>query len=176
MGVYLGVKQVKAQAMTRGEYCDSKGWELPDNENGEDEGMQVTYEDGYVSWSPIDVFNKAYRPISELPFGPAIEALKQGKKVARSGWNGKGIFIFMRPSDKLEVNMIVHKVKSLPNSVKGFFGSKTNPNNPDRLDGSDKIDFTAYLCMYAENGSIVNGWLASQTDMIAEDWYILDEA
>lgn len=109
-----------------------------------------------------------------LNFGAAIEAVKQGKLIARKGWNGKGMFVFQRPEDSLDIETIVHKVKSLPNSVKGFFASKTNPNLENRLDGSTKVKFTAYLCMYAADGSIVNGWLASQTDMLAEDWCILD--
>lgn len=109
-----------------------------------------------------------------LNFGAAIEAAKEGKLIARKGWNGKGMFVFQRPSDVLDIDTIVHKVKSLPNSVKSFFASKTNPNDPNRFDGSKQVSFTAYLCMYAADGSIVNGWLASQTDMLAEDWCILD--
>lgn len=112
-----------------------------------------------------------------LNFGEAIEAVKDGKLIAREGWNGKGMFVFMRPSDELSVDMIVNKVKSLPDSVKRFFtqkcawhdkeaGTKVDPE-------SIKVKFTAYLCMYAADGSVVNGWLASQTDMLASDWCIL---
>ena len=38
----------------------------------------------------------------------------------------------------------------------------------------DKIKFTAYLCMKAADGTVVNGWLASQTDMLASDWMIVE--
>lgn len=106
----------------------------------------------------------------QFNFGTAIEAAKQGKRVAREGWNGKGMFIFQRPADELSLEMVVHKVKSLPQSVKDFFAQK----NEQGLDGSALIRFGAYLCMYAADGSIVNGWLASQTDILAEDWVILD--
>ncbi|MCX6216409.1 DUF2829 domain-containing protein [Spirosoma sp.] len=96
-------------------------------------------------------------------FAIAVEAVKQGKRIARSGWNGKGMFVFQRPADTLP-SAILSNVKSLPESVKSFL------INEDK--GS--VLFTAYLCMYAADGSIVNGWLASQTDILAEDWTILD--
>lgn len=108
-----------------------------------------------------------------LNFGQALEALKQGKRVAREGWNGKGMFIFERPADELERGFIISKVKSIPQSVKDFLQKED-----EKLDGSEqgltKVKFGAYLCMYAADKSIVNGWLASQTDLLAEDWQVLD--
>lgn len=97
-----------------------------------------------------------------LNYGQALEALKQGKRASRAGWNGKGIFIFQRPSDCLPKDFIP-KVKSLPKSVKDF------------LVKEDKdINFSAYLCMWSATGEVVNGWLASQADMLSNDWCILD--
>jgi hypothetical protein len=98
-------------------------------------------------------------------FGQAIEALKGGLKVSRAGWNGKGMFIFMRPSDAISQSNIQH-IKSLPQSVKDYFNSHV-------VDG-EFVLFTAYLCMKAADGTIVNGWLASQTDMLAEDWGLVE--
>jgi hypothetical protein len=111
-----------------------------------------------------------------VDFGKAIEALKQGKRVARQGWNGKGMFIFQRPADELPIKMVVQQVKSLPRSVKDFFyfNCKDAEGNDIPLDEGAPVKFGAYLCMYAADGSIVNGWLASQTDILAEDWVILD--
>jgi hypothetical protein len=109
-----------------------------------------------------------------LTFGQAIELVKEGKLISRKGWNGRNMFIFMRPADYLSVNMIVHQVKSLPQAVKNYFARKTDPDAPDRLDGESKIWFTPYLCMKAADGSIVNGWLASQTDMLSNDWMETD--
>lgn len=111
--------------------------------------------------------------MENLSFGNALAAAQNGHLIARKGWNGKGMFVFQRPADELSVNLIVHTVKSLPQSVKDFFANKTNPNREDRIDGDDRIKFNAYLCMYAADGSIVNGWMASQTDMLANDWVIL---
>ena len=110
--------------------------------------------------------------MSNLTFGAALEAAKQGKLISRSGWNGKGMFVFMRPSDSLGVDMIIEKVKSLPQSLKDYYAAKDAKQHPSEQ-GLDKVTFTAYLCMKAADNTIVNGWLASQTDMLAEDWCIL---
>lgn len=106
-------------------------------------------------------------------FSEAIKAIKEGKLVARQGWNGKGMFIFMRPADELSVDMIVHKVKSVPQALKDYYSEQTMTVGTN-LEGDSTIKFTAYLCMKAADGSIVNGWLASQTDILAEDWVIVE--
>ena len=100
-----------------------------------------------------------------LSFGEAIELLKQGKLVQRAGWNGKGMFIFQRPSDTLPVKIVVENVKSLPQSVKDYYANVT-----DGAMENIAVIFTSYLCMKAADDSVVNGWLASQTDMLANDW------
>ena len=101
-------------------------------------------------------------------FGQALESLKRGHLVARKGWNGKGMFIFMRPEDSLPTNMIVNQVKSLPESFKKWIANNYGDSE------IDKIKFTAYLCMKAADDTVVNGWLASQTDMLANDWVIVE--
>lgn len=101
-------------------------------------------------------------------FGQALKSIQRGRLVARQGWNGKGMFIFQRPEDSLPTDMIVNQVKSLPESFKRWVAN----NNGDSA--TDKIKFTAYLCMKAADGTVVNGWLASQTDMLAHDWMIVE--
>lgn len=99
-------------------------------------------------------------------FGQAIGSLKHGFLVAREGWNGKGMFLFMRPFDVLKDDFIIDTVKSLPYNFKQWV--KNHPNErKERF-------FTQYICMKAADGSIVNGWLASQTDMLADDWVLVD--
>jgi len=71
---YVGTKIVMGLPMTRLEYNDLRGWDLPEDENGDDEGYLVEYQDGgtpnhpdyqgYISWSPKDVFEKAYVAIN----------------------------------------------------------------------------------------------------------------
>jgi len=101
-------------------------------------------------------------------FGQALESLKRGHLVTRKGWNGKGMFIFMRPEDCLSTEKVVNHVKSLPESFKKWIANNYGDSE------IDKIKFTAYLCMKAADGTVVNGWLASQTDMLANDWVIVE--
>lgn len=96
-------------------------------------------------------------------YGKAIELLKQGKLVARENWNGKNMFVFMRPADKLSESFIVETVKSLPAAYKEWV--KNHPSE------SGEVSFSSYLCLKTPNGTVVNGWIASQTDMLSEDWY-----
>jgi hypothetical protein len=86
---YIGTKLINAKPMTRQAYNNFRGWTLPSDENGADEGYLVKYidggkgntdhYDGYVSWSPADVFDRAYRPCEGMKFGQAIESLKAGQ-------------------------------------------------------------------------------------------------
>lgn len=108
-----------------------------------------------------------------LTFGQAIEALKKGELLSRSGWNGKGMFIFQRPEDEINIRVVVEQVKSLPQKVKDYFDKQDDRENAGEF-GLAKIKFTSYFCMKAADGTIVNGWLASQTDMAAEDWCIVE--
>lgn len=95
---FIGTKIIYAKPMNRLDYNIFRGWELPANENGSDEGYLVEYKDGgepntkeyqgYVSWSPKEQFENAYKQSGNLSFGDAITYLKLGYKVARTGWNG----------------------------------------------------------------------------------------
>jgi len=94
MDKYIGVKIIEAGPMT----AEVAGVTLQrpidtSNADSEGNGYLVKYPDGYVSWSPKKQFDEAYRKTNGMTFGLAIEAMKQGFKVARSGWNGKGMFI-----------------------------------------------------------------------------------
>jgi hypothetical protein len=176
MKKYLGIKVVSAEPMNY-HAAGQAGLIRNYNGNGENcEGYKVVYEDGYESWSPKHTFDKAYREVDGLTFGNAIEALKNGKKVSRKGWNGKGMFIFMRPSDELHVRFVAKEIKSLPQSVKDYYYQDCIDENGNELDleKDDVVKFTAYLCLKAADGAIVNGWLASQSDMLAEDWEIVE--
>ncbi|GAN86235.1 hypothetical protein [Komagataeibacter intermedius] len=72
---FVGTKIIHATPMNRREYNTLRGWELPADENGDDAGYLVQYADqdhtnlpgftGYISWSPADVFNAAYAPVTE---------------------------------------------------------------------------------------------------------------
>lgn len=160
----IGSKIINARPMTRLEYSRFRGWELPANENGDDEGFFVEYLDGgkantkefagYVSWSPKDVFERAYRPIHGLTFGMAIELLKLGKKVAREGWNGKGMWLALSPGHQaLEAEK---------------FWAGPNREYAEQAGGS--VEVLPSITMKTADGKILMGWLASQSDMLADDW------
>lgn len=86
MKTYIGTKKILAQPMTRAAYNEYRGWELPANENGDDEGYLVEYTDspsgndsrhaGYISWSPKDVFDRAYSATDDIPNKLTIDDLK----------------------------------------------------------------------------------------------------
>jgi hypothetical protein len=161
MKKYLGVKTVLAEPMTRDE-AGRAGLIRNYNQNDENRpGYKVVYEDGYESWSPKDVFEKAYRPIAGLTFGNAIEALKQGKKVARAGWNGKGMFLWLKPQAQIKSEWCKdEELKKLVDENGG------------------EITALGTVCMYTHDGTgrkaILTGWLASQSDMLLEDWIIVE--
>lgn len=161
-GLYIGTKMINAEPMTRAEYNAFRGWELPADENGDDEGYLVEYLDGgkpntathagYVSWSPKEQFDKAYRKTSGMPFGLAVEAVKKGKKIARAGWNGKGMFLFLVPGSTFKVNRA---------PLLGIYPEGT------------EINYHAHIDMKTADGTIVP-WLASQTDVLADDWIVVE--
>lgn len=109
-------------------------------------------------------------------FGQAIASMQRGNLVTRKGWNEKGMFIFMRPADELHVAFVAKEIKSLPQRVKDYYYQDCvdENGNPIELEKNDVVKFTAYICMKAADGTIVNGWLASQSDMLATDWMIFD--
>ena len=159
MTQYIGVKLINAFPMTRLAYNDFRGWQLPADENGEDEGYLVEYLDGgkpntdrfdgYVSWSPKEVFEKAYRPVSGLSFGLAIEALKQGKSLQRAGWNGKGMYLVLVGGNTIRQAIADH------------YG-----------DAGETFPVLDAIYMKTADEKLVP-WLASQTDVLAEDWQIV---
>lgn len=100
------------------------------------------------------------RPNGCLTFGMAIEAMKRGKKVARKGWDGKGMWLCIPLCDG---------PKEIPST--GIWG-KPNADYAEQNGGTVKV--LPYVTMKTADGSICMGWLASQADMISEDWMIVE--
>ena len=155
---YIRCHIVKATPMTRGNYNAYRGWEMPANENAADEGYHVVYPDGYESWCPKAQFEAAGRPIDGMTFGQAIEAMKQGKKVARKGWNGKGMYIWVMPGST---------IRNCPNIADPHLQAISDANG-------GTVTFTGSIRMKTATGEVLTGWLASQTDMLCEDWVVVD--
>jgi hypothetical protein len=82
-------------------------------------------------------------------FGQAIEELKAGRNVFRKGWNGKGMWLTLVPSSQPFVQ------ENTPYHQAGLLG---------------KIFIDAHIDMFTAKGTMQPGWLASQADMLADDW------
>ena len=162
MQQYIGVKLINAKPMTRIDYNELRGWELPGDENPWDDGFLVEYVDGgkgnhpdfagYISWSPKDVFERAYRPVTGMSFGLALEAMKQGAKVARIGWNAAGMFTYFVPANSYPAQTEI---------AKEHFG-----------DGA-LVPYRAYLALKTAQGDVAT-WAPSCSDALAEDWHIVE--
>lgn len=98
-----------------------------------------------------------------MDFGEAIAALKDGKRVARSGWNGKGMFlILVLGTPKANLHEGTPYFEALAAGVPDFTGS---------------VEILPHIDMWTTNSegrrAFLPGWLASQTDMLSEDWAIV---
>jgi hypothetical protein len=92
-----------------------------------------------------------------MDFGKAIEALKKGERVQRQGWNGKNMFLWLKPATVIKSEWCKdEKLKALIDS------------NGGEMEGLGTI------CMKTADNKILTGWLASQTDMLSEDWQIVN--
>ena len=96
-----------------------------------------------------------------ITFGQALEALKAGKRVARKGWNGKGMFLWLKPAAVVKSGWCKDPIlKKLAD------------------DNGGEIEALGTICMFTHDSTgrkaILTGWLASQSDLLGEDWRILD--
>jgi hypothetical protein len=157
MQKFIGVKVIAAMAMTSGLAAKYTGKPIEVQEQGRS-GYLVEYEDGYKSWSPKDVFEAAYRPTNGMTFGLALEALKRGERVARTGWNGKDMWLSLSCGETREIPA-------------ANFWSPHNRAHAESQGGTAKV--LPSITMKTATGEILMGWLASQTDMLAEDWVIV---
>lgn len=87
----------------------------------------------------------------KMDFGDALKAIKNGERVARAGWNGKDMFISLVPGSTFEVSR---------QPMLSVFGEGT------------KIEYHDHIYMKTAQGYVVS-WLASQADLLAEDWVVV---
>lgn len=92
-----------------------------------------------------------------MNFGKALEALKQGKKVARQGWNGKGMYLWLKPAAVVKREQL---------------------HDPRLIEIADNnngvVECCATICMKTVDNKALTGWLASQTDMLSDDWELVE--
>ena len=92
-----------------------------------------------------------------MDFGDAIRALKQGKRVARAGWNGKGMYLWLLPAS----------------TVKAEWCKESHLKELAEQNGGE-VECLGSIRMKTADGKVLTGWLASQTDMLSEDWIMID--
>ena len=159
--IYESHKQVKRLMMSRADYNTYRGWVLPVDEDGTDEGYLVEYLDGgkpndsrhegYISWSPKAQFDNGYKAVSKLmSFGCAVRAAKGGKKIARQGWNGVGMFAYVVPANSYQAQT---------DAIKGVFDN-------------DMVPYCEYWALKTAQDDIAM-WSPSGSDSLAEDWCIV---
>lgn len=95
-----------------------------------------------------------------MDFGDAIRALKAGHKVRRAGWNGAGMWVVMMGELKL------------PPYSDQTTNRKVNDRTAVHIGADTPFHSLSYLAMWTAQGKWQPGWLASQADMLAEDWQL----
>jgi len=166
---HIGTKLVKrsAEPMTKAEYNEYRGWSMPESEDPSELVYLVEYEAdernkpnhddhaGYISMSPKYVFDESYRQSGNLTFGMAIAEAKKGKKIARSGWNGKNMYAVIMPGypEGVEVNEATQKAHDIPQGT--------------------KLVYRPYFQLYTAQSDVAM-WAPSGSDALAEDWIILE--
>lgn len=92
-----------------------------------------------------------------MNFGDAINALKNGKRVARQGWNGKGMFLYVVGGRDVDREFTRNEASKQP-----------------IFNNTDVAHFNSHIDMRTADGSVCIGWLASQADMLSDDWVIVE--
>ena len=105
----------------------------------------------------ITVEEKVAQTETGMTFGGAIAALKQGKKVARQGWNGKGMWLWLKEGTMVKSDWCHDPaLKAIADKNGG------------------EIEALGTVCMKTADNKILSGWLASQTDVLSHDWVVIE--
>ncbi len=171
MKKYLGKEIDKIIPMTNYEFnrCIGVSNNKEDIEFG---GYALYFKDNSASWIENSVFNEEF-DFKSLDFGKAVKALKQGNKVSRYGWNGKGMYLTLVQG---------YPVNGFLNSddVNGPIYAKPNgepvvaPNKGGQMLSHIVMKTAGDSKYWGEGYSDYVPWLASQTDILSEDWMIID--
>jgi hypothetical protein len=156
---YVGLKTVKAWPQL-GTHPPKNGGFLCDQPS--EYGYGVQYEDGYISWSPKDVFEAAYKASGNMDFSMALFMLKRGHKVARLGWNGRGQWCVLMPGLKL------------PPFSSQEPGAKVNDRTAKHIGSDTPLDSQPYFALWNAQGKWQPGWVPSTGDLLADDWAVVE--
>jgi hypothetical protein len=120
----------------------------------EDDSCDYCHDKG---WYLMDGKREECFCVSEgkMDFGDAIRELKAGNKVRRAGWNGKGMWLALMPEFVVPEAMV---------------NGRTKKHAP-----AGDLNCGAYIVMWTAQGVWQPGWLASQADMLSDDWEVVDD-
>lgn len=163
IGKFIG-KKVVTELESETAYLAGKGTPIFSISIETKEGIMKAFPGDYIIKEPFptgdrdfypckqEIFEKTYKAcdqLKEFNFGEAIQLIKAGLKVGRSGWNGKGMYIYYVPANSYP---------SQTDIAKAEFG--------------DMVPYGAYIAMKTALDNVVP-WLASQTDILANDWEVV---
>lgn len=167
MKTYIGMKVVQAKpAVTVNGCIWPEGMALPeeyrrprlelDQEQNccgtvVEEGYVYISENHYPVFEPKEEFEKRFFDAENVTFSIALDAMKRGGRIARKGWNGKGMYVFL--ADEVEFRTEAD-ISEFENSEDGVYTSEM-------------------LVLRTAQGTFQPGWLATQSDILADDWYVL---
>jgi hypothetical protein len=97
-----------------------------------------------------------------MKFGEALELAKQGHRIARTGWNGKRMWVCYSPGSTIT-------------DASRVWGKATRDWAEQQLARGEEVIIRPYMIMKTAQEDLQIGWLASQSDMLADDWVDLDE-
>lgn len=129
MNVFIGTKMIQASPMTRQEYNDFRGWQLPADEKGEDPGYLVIYPDsnpntahyqGYVSWSPKKQFEDAYTDLGDISHLPDFKQRLVGE-LAQLKEKIRGLGKFLKGPEFLKQHFLDRSKLEEQHRVMGYY-------------------------------------------------------
>lgn len=165
MQQFIGTKVVLAVPMTVGQAIREYGVRLSPDPSGKDrqddeQGYLVEYENRYRSWSPKDVFDAAYRPVEDMAFSQALEAVMIGRRVCRAYWLEWDMWIAASNTKSFDVQA----------------DDLWSPHNKTlaMLTGGS-VSVMPTITMKTGFNNVVMGWLPNHSDLFAKDWMILPD-
>lgn len=98
-----------------------------------------------------------------MNFGQAIEALKSGQRVSRDGWNGRNMWLAYMPPVDIAAEDVNDRTRA----------HLAGAPDVEKLVDREGLSVGGYIVMWTAQGLWQPGWLASQADMMAEDWFVV---
>lgn len=116
--------------------------------------IQRAYNDDLVLNTCPDIYIEDFglvRVHDTMDFGTAIQNLKAGARIARQGWNGKNMYVFLAEGESIEFT-----------------------TQADMSEFKDQeVEVSDLMILRTAQGTLQPGWLATQSDILAEDWYVV---